>query len=213
MIIYRPTDGDVLISKVNTRPRTCFVMTQLGGKVSQEAAEIRRVLRRVMRQRNMREIDASSVITGKDFLLKIWELMVAVPLGVAVIDETMSCNTLCNVYYEIGLMQALGKETLVIKTERASIPSNLVRTEYIQHGDNLANSIRKFLDAFFERSAYYEHLSGQLERNPLLAIDYLRRAFLISGESRLRREAKRYRKEAVLDERARNSVEKLLVEF
>ena len=53
----------------------------------------------------------------------------------------------------------------------------------------------------------------QLEANPLLAIDYLRRAYLLTGDEALRRRAKRVFTGAGLDARARDSVERHLAAF
>ena len=33
MIIYSPLDGEALTSAVRSRPRHCFLMTQLGGDI------------------------------------------------------------------------------------------------------------------------------------------------------------------------------------
>ena len=64
-----------------------------------------------------------------------------------------------------------------------------------------------------ERAEYYVLAAEQLERNPLLAIDYLRRAFLITRDTDLRARAKQIAAEAGIGDRAKNSVEALLVGF
>jgi hypothetical protein len=56
-------------------------------------------------------------------------------------------------------------------------------------------------------------IADQLDKNPLLAIDYVRRSYLISGNEQLRKKAKKLHKEAAVGNRARNSVEQLLVDF
>jgi hypothetical protein len=169
VIYYRPTDGDPLTTPVRTRPRTCFLMTQLGGPVPPILAEIRSALLAALNEHGYRLVDADSLVTGKDFLLKIFEMIVAVPLGIAIIHEQMRPGTLANVFYELGMMQAYGKETLVIRTD----------------GEN----------------------------NPLLAIDYLRRAYLLTGKRSLKRQATRIFDDAQLSNRAKNSVETLLIGF
>jgi len=70
-----------------------------------------------------------------------------------------------------------------------------------------------YLESFFERAGYYEQMAGLLEQNPLLAIDYLRRAFLISGRTDCSERAKRILGTLTLEDRARDSVEMLLAEF
>ncbi|MDH4028527.1 MAG: indoleamine 2,3-dioxygenase [Nitrospirota bacterium] len=188
-------------------------MTQLGKPVPSSITRIRSKLKKVLASNGIKEIDAGSVITGKDFLNKIWGLLVSVPMGIAIIDETMSSNTRCNIFYEIGLMHSLGKETLVIKTEGAEVPSDFVRTEYIKFDGEFNKNIKEYFRTYWELPDYYETIADQLDRNPLLAIDYLRRAYLIKGDVVLKDKARRLHTEAALEGRARNSVEQLLVDF
>jgi len=85
--------------------------------------------------------------------------------------------------------------------------------------DKLTNAIKfeenlkKYFRTYFELANHYETVAYQLERNPLLAIDYLRRAYLISGNKELQVKAKKLHREATLEDRAKNSVEQLLVDF
>ncbi|PJB28074.1 hypothetical protein CO110_10630 [Candidatus Desantisbacteria bacterium CG_4_9_14_3_um_filter_40_11] len=213
MILYKPTDGDVQTTKIEYRPKTCFVMTKIGTPIPREVKKIREKLTEVLSKYEMKEIDAGSEITGRDFLLKIWQMIVAVPLGIAIIDDSMSSNTLCNVFYEVGLTHALGKETIVIKAENTKVPSDFVRTEYINFDNKFEENLKKYFRTYFELANHYETVAYQLERNPLLAIDYLRRAYLISGNKELQVKAKKLHREATLEDRAKNSVEQLLVDF
>jgi hypothetical protein len=209
MILYRPHDGDVHMNHIEYRPRTCFIMTKLGQPIPPEIENIRLELRKVLDRYQIAEIDADTVVTGKDFLMKIWNMIIAVPLGIAIINDEMSAQTLANIFYEIGLMQAYGKETLVIKTKKASVPSDFVRTEYIEYGTNFENQLEKYIHTFFELPLYYDSMADALENNPLLAIDYLRRAYLITGDNKYKLKKKSYKK-AVTQGRAKNSVEALI---
>jgi len=105
-------------------------MTKIGKPIPNEVKNIRTTLSKYLKKETINEIDADSYITGKDFLIKIWDNIISVPLGIAVITEELSQRTLENIFYEIGLFQALGKETLIIKTKETSVPSDFVRTEY-----------------------------------------------------------------------------------
>jgi hypothetical protein len=187
-------------------------MTQLGSP-TQEALEIRKRLASLLAEFEIQMIDADSIITGKDFLVKIWSLLIAVPLGVAIVHEDMSPNTLSNIFYEFGVLQAYGKETLIIKTKAAKVPSDFVRTEYVQYDAKFNKRIRKFMRNFLELAAYYEDAADHLERNPLLSVDYLRRAYLISGREELRSKTRELMKRTTMDGRAKNSVEMLLANF
>ncbi len=214
MIFYSPINGDVQTTKVVYRPRTCFLMTQLGGDIPDEVEEIRDVLLQVLKVHRLELIDAASEVTGKDFLHKVWQMIVSVPLGIAVLHKDMPTKTQCNIFYEIGMAQALGKETMILKTKDAQIPSDFVRTEYISHDQRFTESLHKYLESFFKQASYYESVADQLEENnPLLAIDYLRRAFLISGNESLRDRVNGIFDSIDTGERASNSVEILLADF
>lgn len=213
MILYRPTDGDVHTSNIPYHPRTCFLMTQLGHPLPEGLTSIRTRVATLLRGRKIKLIDANSIVTGKDFLDKIWRLIVGVPLGIAIIHEDMSPKTLSNIFYELGMMDALGKQTLVIKSKEAAIPSDFVRTEYIEFDRGFRRQFNSFLNTFLELAEYFETMAESLEKDPLLSIDYLRRAYLISGDVRYRRQAKAVLKSAQLQGRARNSVEMLLARF
>jgi hypothetical protein len=187
-------------------------MTQLQQPVPDEVVEMRRALTKCLRTRGISEIDASSAITGRDLLTKIWEMIISVPLGIAIINKGMSGRTLANIFYEIGLLQAYGKETLVIKGKGSRVPSDFVRTEYIEYGASFETKIDRFLDSFLKLAEYFSTIADQLDNNPLLAIDYLRRAYLITGDASYRQMARSISSSSITG-RARNSVEMLLANF
>lgn len=184
MIFYDLAGSDAYSKQIRYRPRTCFIMTQLGSPVPRSVQVIRRTLKRSLKNHSMTAIDANYNVTGKDFLDKIWDAILSVPIGVGIITEEMSKITVANIFYEIGLMQALGKETVVIKTKASEVPSDFVRTEYIEYGRNLGAKIEAFLGKAEDQAEHYRTMSEQLQQNPVLAIDYLMRAYLITGESK-----------------------------
>ncbi len=186
MILYDPVEGDVSTKQIKLQPQTCFIMTQLGTPIPQEIRNIRNTLEKYLKQRKFKVIDANSVIRGKDFLLKIWKMILSVPVGIAIISNDLTPSTLANIFYEIGLLQAYGKETLIIKTPGSSVPSDFVRTEYIQYDRKFKDRILKFLDGLEEQAEHYAVTAKSLKANSLLAIDNLRRAFLITGDAKYR---------------------------
>jgi hypothetical protein len=162
---------------------------------------------------NYEVIDASSKVTGRDFLLKIWKLIASAPLSIGICHEEIPQTTQANIYYELGVAQALGKETLLIKSPNITVPSDFVRTEYIEFNDNFDQSFQAYLDSLIEQADHYELMADQLDRNPILAIDYLKRAFLITGDTQLRTKANDLLNQAGLEDRATNSVELLTAAF
>jgi hypothetical protein len=216
VIYYRPTDGDPLTSSAPCRPRTCFLMTQLGKPVPEEIRRIRALLERTLARRDFGMVDANSVVTGRDFLHKIWELVVSVPVGIAILHEEMTTRTVANIFYELGLLQAYGKETLVIKTGGTRIPSDFVRTEYVEFTgseEEFARDLDGFMDTVDRKAEYCSHIADQLERNPLLSIDYLRRAYLITGDEAIQERVSGFVRSGGLASRAKNSVEMLAATF
>jgi hypothetical protein len=213
MIYYRPTDGDPHDAPFTFRPRTCFLMTQMGGAIPPVLPEIRTALDEVLKEGSFALIDSDSAVTGRDILLKIWECIITVPLGIAIIHEEMGPSTIANVFYELGLMQAYGKETLVIKTPDAIVPSDFVRTDHVTYSADFKQRIRTFLGALDERAGFYAAMADQVERNPLLSIDFLKRAYLLTANAAHRKRAHEHFASAGLKRRANNSVETLLVNF
>jgi hypothetical protein len=83
----------------------------------------------------------------------------------------------------------LAKRLVVIKSPKAKVPSNFIRTKYIEFDESFQENFANYLDATIGQAEHYEIVADQLDRNLILAVDYLRRAFLITGDKRLRAKA------------------------
>lgn len=88
-----------------------------------------------------------------------------------------------------------------------------MRTESIQLDGQFSRRFADFIAELDKRADYYLTLAEQLEKNPLLAIDYLRRSFLLSGDAAIRTRARQIFDQAGLGGRAKDSVEQNLVRF
>lgn len=202
MIFYN-YNRDVLSDFINYIPRSCFIMTQLGQPFSKVQLEIRASLTKELVKREIKEIDANTYVTGKDFLDKIWKIILSVPMGIAIITEDMKCSTLSNIFYEIGVLNAFGKETIVIKTPDATIPTDFIRTEYINFDKTFKKRINNFFDQVFSLTEFYTIMAEQFnDPNPILSIDYWRRAYLISGDIKYLNFAKKLFKKNVFDQQS-----------
>lgn len=213
MIIYNPLDGLPLSHNVQSQARHCFLMTRLGNPVPPMVEEIRAAVEQCCELHGYVVIDAQARVTGRDFLLKIWKLIASTPLSVGVVHEDIPESTQANIFYELGVAQALGKETVIIKSPGAEVPSDFVRSEYIQFDDAFEQKFTTYIHSVFEQAEYYELLADQLEKNPVLALDYLKRAYLIKGDNTLKDKATKIVESAGLEERAANSVELLAASF
>jgi len=191
-MIFYSHDREVLTDFIKYTPRSCFVMTQLGGEIPKLVTNIRQELSKVLKQNNIKEIDANTLITGRDFLNKIWKQMLGVPIGIAIVSDEMQMGTIANIFYEIGVLNALGKDTIVVKSKDFKIPSDFVRTEYISYDGKFLTKINHFLSDVLELAEHYDVMAENLENNPSLSIDYWRRAFLISGDYKYLNKAKQF---------------------
>ncbi len=149
------------------------------------------------------------------FLIKIWKMIASSPIAVGIIHESMPAKTQNNIFYELGIAQALGKETLLIKSPEADIPSDFIRTEHIVFDSSFAKNFTKYIECLKDQADYYEGAADLLDRNPVLAIDYLKRAYLITGEARLKKKVRSIIKDkkSGLQDRAKNSIELLAITF
>jgi hypothetical protein len=188
-------------------------MTQLGGDISQEVKDLREEVYHEANSHQFRMIDADSETTGQDFLQKIWRMIVSVPVGIAIVHQDMPSRTLLNIFYEIGLMQAYGKRTVIVKTANAEVPSDFVRTEYIEQGSHFRRRLRQFFESLLGYADYCGQVAEQLENNPVLSIDYYRRAYLLTADDYWRDQARDVFDSAGLKDRAKNSVEAQLASF
>ena len=213
MIIYNPLDGYTLQHRVKGKPKHCFLMTRLGNPVPPIVEEIRVSVQACCDPFDYTVIDARAKVTGRDLLLKIWQLIASTPLSVGILHEEISRITQANIIYELGVAQALGKETVLIKSLHADNPSDLSRTEYVTFDDDFTKNFTDYLITIHEQAESYELMADQLEKDPILSLDYLKRAFLINGDIRLRKKASDIVASAKLEERAANSVEMVAASF
>jgi len=191
MNVYSPINGEVLTDAVKFHPRTAFIMTQLGTPLPKELIKIRQGLKKELKKYNFSEIDASSLVTGKDLLDKIWKIILCAPLGIAIITKDMPEKTIANIFYELGMMDALGKETLIIKSKDYQIPSDFMRTEYVNYNHSFKTSFKKFKSNLDARESHYWLMGEIMQADPVLAIDYIKRAYLLQPLKKYIKEALR----------------------
>ncbi len=180
MIFYNH-DKEILTEFIKYKPRSCFIMTQLRKPIPKKILKIRNEVSACLSEANINEIDAESLITGRDFLSKIWNQLLSVPMGIAIISEELTLSTVSNIFYEVGVLNALGKDSIIIKTSSYKIPSDFVRTEYVDYGRGFKRKVKSFLNSTLELADHFDTMAESLEVHPLLSIDYWRRAYLISG--------------------------------
>ena len=188
-------------------------MTKLGGQSPEIVRKIRSEMDGILQAEQYQTTDAQTKRTGKDYLQKIWEIIISVPIGIAVLYEGIPVKTLGNIFYEIGLMHALGKEVLIVKDRGALIPSDFIRTEYIEYTETFSTELIKMIRSWNETAQHYLRVADMVANNPLLALDYMRRAYLLSGDVSIIEQKNQLVKGTEFEVKAKNSVEGLMANF
>lgn len=211
MILYDPTSNDALCQPRQIHCRTAFIMTKL-GKVPDIVNEIRQKLNTMLAGK-YDIIDADSFTTGKDLFTKIWKCITSVPIGIAIIYKGISAKTLANIFMELGMLHAYGKETLIIKSGNVRIPSDLSGIEYVGYDMDFERHMNHFLDHLDAAAEYYIQMADMIENDPFLAIDYLRRAYMLNGDRTLCEKARQVFDSANQTDRSKRSVEALAMSY
>lgn len=165
-------------------PQSCFIMRQLGGEMINPLPKIIRDVEKILKIYALKPITAKDSITGKDFLCKIWELMTSVQIGIAILTKDAPESTINNIYYELGMMDAMGKNTIVVKSDDYEISSDLIRTEYINFDKDFKNNFKKYLDNIIKNiNDFYIDMAKATKSNISLSLDYTLKSYLITGDS------------------------------
>lgn len=95
---------------------------------------------------------------------------------------------------------------MIIKTKESKVPSDFVRTEYIEYNRKFKIKINKFVDKLFGQAEHYGIIADELKQNPLLAIDYLRRAYLISADRKYKTTAQGIFNKSTFDKQSEDGI-------
>jgi len=186
MIIYDVTSNNIFEEPIQMKPKQIFVMTKLGKKRAKIIDEIMEEMDEILNEHKFTKLTADDLITGNDYMQKINKLIHESAIGIAIVDSSFECRTLCNIFYECGLMDSIGKETIIIKTEKTEIPSDFVRTEYIEYSPNtFKNKLRSYFKVLSSQAEYYDKVSDNTQKNPIYSIDYTKRAYMLSNSSQI----------------------------
>ena len=61
-----------------------------------------------------------------------------------------------NIYYELGIAQALGKETVLVKSEGADVLSDFIRTEYVPFNSDFSATFDAYMRELKVQAKHYE---------------------------------------------------------
>ena len=127
--------------------------------------------------------DAMNIRGTGNLYCKICERILSSAFGVALITKDTPRNTLPNIFLEIGLLTAFGKEVIILTDSRETIPSDLQGKEVFIFADNnnLSEYINKWSTEIQEKRITYWRTLAKFSveaKDYEKAYEYLRKAIM-----------------------------------
>jgi hypothetical protein len=199
-LIFSPLSEDVLEGPFESKPRRAFVMLHSGKTISAIEKKMDKVIFTSLKR--LRHPVEKAVTPGgtKDYLEKIIQTIRGCGFGVAIFSEFTPAPTLANIFFEIGLCGLLGKPVILVKSAKAQMPSDFVRTEWLTYQGGDTTKLRKDFESSIKGitalAKYYEKL-GDLaveakDADLELAFERYKQALLIAGSPTAKRKIKEF---------------------
>jgi hypothetical protein len=134
-LIFSPVDLSELRGPFKPRPRSAFLMLQLGGTISAQELHIQRLVERLLSIRGIETVTAAAVRGTGDYLQKIVDLIRSCGFCFAIFSDLTPARSLANIFFEVGVAGVLGKPVQLLLAGPAPPPSDFVRTEWIRYSD------------------------------------------------------------------------------
>lgn len=135
-VLFSPASEELLGAPKHLFIRSAFLICQQSD-VPIADRDMMEVVSATLNSQNINSVDAANFRRTGDYLSKILEQIRGVGFCIAIYSEGTRHKTLANIFLEIGMALLLGKPVVLVKTQQAIVPSDLVRSEYIQYdGDD-----------------------------------------------------------------------------
>ena len=176
-------------------PRTCFVMAPSEEKVPREVKPILSQVLKSLEKHSFKYIEGAKLVDYGDFACSICRQIQGVAFGIAVSSGEFPISSLCNIFWEKGLMQGFGKPVILFLDDSMDLPSDFVRTYAIFFNrknwkmkfHSLLTNIKKLPDKFLNVTGDISFEAGDYER----ASKYYMDAFLLDESSKALTKVKR----------------------
>lgn len=161
-VIFFPFSEDILEGPFKPLPRTAFIMLHSSPKISKVESDMDKITCECLESSRIPLIKAASLTGTKDYLEKIIQIIRGCGFGVAIFSESTPAPTLANIFFEVGLCSVLGKSVVLVKTAKAKLPSDLVRTELVTFKGRDERRLRRDLESsitsIIKLAEFYEKL-------------------------------------------------------
>lgn len=151
------------------------------------------IVQDVLARRGLTAVDATTSTGSKDFLERIFGLIRATGLTIAIFSGDTRQTALANIMLELGFAAMCGKPLMILKSKGVAAPSDLTRTDWIEFDPadtpQFELKIAQALDeaealATFERQLLEIALEAPV-MDCAVALERAMKAFLLTGDVQL----------------------------
>lgn len=161
-LIFSPVDLSELRDPFSPRPKSAFLMLQLGGTIAGSEIRMRQLVSDALTDRGIAALTTEVVSGTGDYLKKIVDLLRACGFGFAIFSDVTPARSLANIFFEVGVAGILGKPVQLLLAGAAPPPSDFVRTEWIRfdeaHENQFLRQLSQALGTIGELAEYYRKL-------------------------------------------------------
>lgn len=189
-LIFSPLSEDILrVSPNYLLPKSAFVLRQLGDPPDLDQKMWDAVCN-ILTNNHIASKDANSSTGRKDFLGRIFDHIRGTGFTIALFSEDTRPTALANIALELGFAAMCGKPLAIVKSKGAKVPSDLVRTDWIEcdieRADEFKNKFQQALDEFAMLAIYEKtmlEVSMLAQRmDCAVAFERIMKIFLLTGD-------------------------------
>ncbi len=142
-------------------PKTSFLMTPSEQKTTPELKKIINEIKKILDKYSFKSIEGSKIVDYGDFLCSICKNILGCSFGIAISSLDIPQPTLCNIFWEKGLMEGFGKPVILFVDDEKNLPSDFTRTfsVFLNHKDPMSK-FEKLLKKFIEMQDFYSNFLG-----------------------------------------------------
>jgi len=147
-MIICPLSTDECNKLITPFPKTTFIMSPSKEKTTPELGRVIENIKSTLDTNSLKYIEGSTVIDYGDYLCSVCKYILGCTFGTAISSIDIQKPTLCNIFWEKGLMEGFGKPVILFLDKDINLPSDFTRTFTI----------------FFDRKDYLEKFSDLLQK-------------------------------------------------
>jgi hypothetical protein len=186
-MIICPVTSDECTKPVTPHPKTALIMAPSEEKTTQSLERTLDNIISILEAYPLKFKKGAEIVDYGDYLCSICKTIQGCPFGIAIASSDIPRDALCNVFWEMGLMQGFGKPVILFVDEKKSLPSDFVRnfTIFLDKTEH-QKKFKELLRSINEREEYYSDTlgdtafgAGDYEK----AGRYYKEAYLISASN------------------------------